>query len=77
MNPPCWIQAGSIFTKLTVVGATPVKQATRAQLEAEVEALRAENAKLRADVEALYAREAERARRLEQQLGGTPAKSPR
>ncbi len=76
-NPPCWIQTSSIFTKLKVAkpaAVKPVKRATRAELEAEVEALRAENAKLRADVEALYAQEKERSKRLEQQIG-TPAKT--
>jgi len=70
-NAPCMIDTSSILTKVKVkvaAAAKPVKQATRAELEAEVEALRAENKKLRAEVEAVLAREKERARRLEAEL---------
>ena len=51
----------------------PVKSETRAELEAEVEQLRAENVKLRAEVDQLNAKEADRAKRLEKTLGGGPS----
>ena len=47
----------------------PVKQESRAELEAEVEQLRAENVKLRADLDRLVKREKDRAKRLEDSTG--------
>ena len=52
--------------------AKPVKQMSRAELEAEVEGLRADNAKLKAKVEELGAKEKERADRMQKAVG-TPA----
>jgi hypothetical protein len=77
-NPPCMIATSSIFTKLTITNASPakpVKSLSRAELEAEVEALRAENAQLRARVEQILAKEKDRVERLQKQLGGGPEKS--
>jgi hypothetical protein len=45
----------------------PVKQMTRAQLEAEVVKLRAENAKMRSELDAMLAHERERVERLKQE----------
>jgi hypothetical protein len=47
----------------------PVGKMSRAELEAEVTALRAENKKMKADVEAARGRETERTKRLEKQIG--------
>jgi Skp family chaperone for outer membrane proteins len=47
----------------------PVKQETRAELEAEVEQLRAENQKLRGDLAQMHAREDERAKRIHDAIG--------
>jgi hypothetical protein len=49
-----------------------VKQMSRAELEQEVVALRADNARMKAKVEEMQAREKDRAQRLEKALG-TPA----
>ena len=75
-NPPCMIETSSVFTKLTIAKATPakpLKSLSRAELEAEVEALRAENAQLRAKFEDMSRREKDRADRLQKEIG-TPAK---
>lgn len=75
-NPPCMIATSSIFTKLTITKATPakpLKSLSRAELEAEVDALRAENAQLRAKFEDVLKREKDRSDRLQKEIG-TPAK---
>lgn len=72
-NAPCLLQTSSILTKAKVAPKL-IKQATRAELEAEVEQLRAENQKLRAELEAVLAREKERARRLELELNALQKK---
>lgn len=50
-----------------------VKASSRAELEAEVEALRAELAKVRRELEVWKARDEERVRRVEKEIG-KPAK---
>lgn len=47
----------------------PVAKMTRAELEAELTALRAENKKVKADYEAALTKERDRTKRLEKQLG--------
>ncbi|MBL9019406.1 MAG: hypothetical protein JNL83_34780 [Myxococcales bacterium] len=47
----------------------PVKQMSRGELEAEVEALRAHNAKLKTMLDELVAKEKERAARMEKAVG--------
>ena len=46
-----------------------VKQMSRGELEAEVEALRADNAKLKTRVDELLAKEKDRAQRMEKAVG--------
>lgn len=57
-----------------VPAAKSVKQMSRAELEAEVENLRADNAKLRQQNESLLAQEKARAERLQKSLGSPAAK---
>ena len=47
----------------------PVSKMSRAELEAEVTALRAENKKVKADFEAALTKERDRAKRLQSQIG--------
>jgi hypothetical protein len=47
----------------------PVAKMSRAELEAEVTALRAENKKVKLEFEAALAKERDRAKRLEKQIG--------
>ena len=47
----------------------PVAKMSRAELEAEVTALRAENKKVKADFEAVLVKERERAKRLQKEIG--------
>lgn len=54
------------------VAPKAVKQMSRAELEAEVEALRADNAKLRAKVDEMASKDKERADRMQKAVG-TPA----
>jgi hypothetical protein len=65
-SPPCTIGASQIMTTIKVLKS--VKQETRAELEAEVTALRAENAQLRARMEAENARLRKEADMLRKQL---------
>lgn len=51
----------------------PVAKMSRAELEAEVTALRVENKRVKTEFEAALAKERERAKRLQQQLGSQPA----
>lgn len=53
--------------KATVVSPRPVKQMSRAQLEAEVQQLRSENAKLRAQLEIANQHERERLEHLKEE----------